>query len=260
MAGNLVERRGRGGRWLLLAVVLAVIAWIVRSQRAAAAADVGTGWPPARPPGAGVDWPLPQPSSAPTPAPVTSAPVPAAPVRSPAPASAMPPAAGSSTPAGSRPEPAPATAAAPGRATPAPVDRPASGGAAPATAPARTPVADAWFEPGSRRPSPAPHAAATPATPVDGAVQEPPARRPSPRPRSTPPAATPAGGLPRGAATPLPDGSAPGPEYTIKGNAGSMLFHPPTSPYFGRTKAEYWFRTAEDARAAGFSEWSSGRR
>jgi len=54
-------------------------------------------------------------------------------------------------------------------------------------------------------------------------------------------------------ARPLEDGSAPSEEYTIKGNAGSMLYHPPTSPFYGRTKAEVWFTTAEAAEAAGFS-------
>ncbi len=54
-------------------------------------------------------------------------------------------------------------------------------------------------------------------------------------------------------ARPLEDGSAPSDEYTIKGNAGSMLYHPPTSPFYGRTKAEVWFTTAEAAEAAGFS-------
>ncbi len=53
-------------------------------------------------------------------------------------------------------------------------------------------------------------------------------------------------------ARPLEDGSAPSDEYTIKGNAGSMLYHPPTSPFYGRTKAEVWFTTAEAAEAAGF--------
>ncbi len=65
---------------------------------------------------------------------------------------------------------------------------------------------------------------------------------------------------PPGAAAPSPDGSAPGPEYTIKGNAGSLLFHGPASPYFRRTKAEFWFRTPDDARAAGFTEWTPKRR
>ncbi|WP_300014493.1 hypothetical protein [Pseudonocardia sp.] len=63
-----------------------------------------------------------------------------------------------------------------------------------------------------------------------------------------------------GSALPLPDGSAPGPDFTIKGNAGSMLFHPPSSPYYARTKAEVWFRTAEDAVAAGFSAHTPRRR
>ena len=87
------------------------------------------------------------------------------------------------------------------------------------------------------------------ATPVAVAV------RPSPRPRAGGPAA-----LPRGAAASLPDGSSPGREYTIKGNRASLLFHLPTSPYFARTKAELWFRTADDARAAGFTEWTPRRR
>ncbi len=34
---------------------------------------------------------------------------------------------------------------------------------------------------------------------------------------------------------------------------GSALYHPPTSPFYGRTKAEVWFTTAEAAEAAGFS-------
>ncbi len=52
-------------------------------------------------------------------------------------------------------------------------------------------------------------------------------------------------------AAPLEDGSAPE-GFEIKGNADSMKFHAPTSPWFGRTKAEVWFRTAEAAEAAGF--------
>ncbi len=47
------------------------------------------------------------------------------------------------------------------------------------------------------------------------------------------------------------DGSAPN-DYTIKGNAQSMKFHAPTSPWYDRTKAEVWFETAEAALAAGF--------
>ena len=63
-----------------------------------------------------------------------------------------------------------------------------------------------------------------------------------------------------GSAKPLPDGLAPSPEFTIKGNAGSMLFHTKESPYFGRTKAEVWFKTSTDAEAAGFTAWNKRRK
>jgi hypothetical protein len=66
--------------------------------------------------------------------------------------------------------------------------------------------------------------------------------------------------VPPAAALALPDGSPPGPEYTIKAKPGSELFHGPDSPYFARTRAEFWFRTADDARAAGFTEWTPRRR
>jgi hypothetical protein len=59
-----------------------------------------------------------------------------------------------------------------------------------------------------------------------------------------------------GSARALPDGSAPGPEYTIKGKTGSMLCHAPSSPYYRRVKAEVWFRTTEEASAAGFTPWA----
>jgi large subunit ribosomal protein L4 len=49
------------------------------------------------------------------------------------------------------------------------------------------------------------------------------------------------------------DGS--GPEgYEIKGNAQSMKFHAPGSRWYDSTTAEFWFQTAEDAEAAGFTE------
>lgn len=40
--------------------------------------------------------------------------------------------------------------------------------------------------------------------------------------------------------------------FDIKGNEDSMKFHTPESPWYGRTKAEVWFRTAEAAEKAGF--------
>ena len=52
-------------------------------------------------------------------------------------------------------------------------------------------------------------------------------------------------------AAPNADGSAPE-GFDIKGNADSMKYHTPESPWYGQTKAEAWFRTAEAAEAAGF--------
>ncbi|HET7724331.1 MAG TPA: 50S ribosomal protein L17 [Propionibacteriaceae bacterium] len=40
--------------------------------------------------------------------------------------------------------------------------------------------------------------------------------------------------------------------YDIKGNADSMKYHTPESPWYGRTIAEVWFSSAEAAEAAGF--------
>lgn len=57
-----------------------------------------------------------------------------------------------------------------------------------------------------------------------------------------------------GSAAPLANGAAPA-GFTIKGNADSMLYHPPESPYYGRTIAEVWFRTEADAERAGFTRW-----
>ena len=63
-----------------------------------------------------------------------------------------------------------------------------------------------------------------------------------------------------GSAEPLADGAAPSEEYVIKGNADSMLYHTTASPYYGRTIAEVWFRTEEDAQRAGFTAWNQRRR
>ncbi len=45
--------------------------------------------------------------------------------------------------------------------------------------------------------------------------------------------------------------------FPIKGNAGSMLYHTPESPFYGRTVAEVWFATEAAAEAAGFSKPAS---
>ncbi|CRK60111.1 LSU ribosomal protein L4p (L1e) [Alloactinosynnema sp. L-07] len=60
-------------------------------------------------------------------------------------------------------------------------------------------------------------------------------------------------------AKPKADGSAPSGEYTVKGNADSMLFHTTDSPYYTRTKAEVWFKAAADAEKAGFTAWNRRR-
>ena len=59
------------------------------------------------------------------------------------------------------------------------------------------------------------------------------------------------GGHGADSAAPTEDGSAPE-GFDIKGNADSMKFHAPSSPWYARTKAEVWFKTTEAAEAAGF--------
>ena len=59
------------------------------------------------------------------------------------------------------------------------------------------------------------------------------------------------GGFGPDSAAAIEDGSAPD-GFDIKGNKDSMKFHAPSSPWYARTNAEVWFRTAEAAAAAGF--------
>jgi large subunit ribosomal protein L4 len=54
-----------------------------------------------------------------------------------------------------------------------------------------------------------------------------------------------------GAALPGPDGEAPA-GYEIKGNKDSMKYHAPGGRWYDATIAEVWFKTADDAEAAGF--------
>lgn len=70
------------------------------------------------------------------------------------------------------------------------------------------------------------------------------------------PTATEDGPFGPGSAKPLADGAAPGAEYTVKGKRSSKLFHTAESPYFGRTKADVWFKTPADAENAGFAAWN----
>jgi hypothetical protein len=98
-------------------------------------------------------------------------------------------------------------------------------------------------------------------SPVVELVPEPvaePVAEPAPVVEETPAAAPAAeeGPFGPGSAKPLADGSAPGAEYTVKGKRSSKLFHTAESPYFGRTKADVWFKTPADAESAGFAAWN----
>jgi large subunit ribosomal protein L17 len=57
--------------------------------------------------------------------------------------------------------------------------------------------------------------------------------------------------LPEGAVAAAEDGSAPE-GYTVKGNADSGKYHVEGSQWFDQTVAEFWFKDAEAAEAAGF--------
>ena len=40
---------------------------------------------------------------------------------------------------------------------------------------------------------------------------------------------------------------------SVKGKTATRVFYAPGSPYYSRTRADVWFRTDDDARAAGFT-------
>jgi hypothetical protein len=52
----------------------------------------------------------------------------------------------------------------------------------------------------------------------------------------------------------LGDGSSPHPEFAVKGKIATKVFHVPGGAYYSRTRADVWFRSARDARGAGFTE------
>ena len=58
--------------------------------------------------------------------------------------------------------------------------------------------------------------------------------------------------LPKGAKAPLKSGGAPK-GYEVKGNADSGLYHEPDGQWYDQTEAEFYFKTADDAEAAGFT-------
>jgi large subunit ribosomal protein L4 len=62
--------------------------------------------------------------------------------------------------------------------------------------------------------------------------------------------------LPKGAKAPLKSGGAPK-GYDIKGNADSGLYHEPDGQWYDSTVAEFYFKSAEDAEAAGFKRAGS---
>jgi len=63
--------------------------------------------------------------------------------------------------------------------------------------------------------------------------------------------------LPQGAKAPLKSGGAPK-GYEVKGNADSGLYHEPDGQWYDQTDAEFYFKTAEDAEAAGFTRAGGG--
>jgi large subunit ribosomal protein L17 len=63
--------------------------------------------------------------------------------------------------------------------------------------------------------------------------------------------------LPEGAVAPNEDGSAPE-GYPVKGNADSGKYHEPDGQWYGQTVAEFYFASAEDAEAAGFTQAGAG--
>jgi large subunit ribosomal protein L4 len=64
-------------------------------------------------------------------------------------------------------------------------------------------------------------------------------------------------GLPKGAKAPLKSGGAPK-GYDVKGNADSGLYHEPDGQWYDATEAEFYFKSAEDAEAAGFTRAGDG--
>ena len=58
--------------------------------------------------------------------------------------------------------------------------------------------------------------------------------------------------VPAGAVAANEDGSSPDADYVVKGNGDSGKYHEPDGQWYGQTIAEFWFKTAADAEAAGF--------
>ncbi|MEO5743905.1 MAG: 50S ribosomal protein L17 [Terracoccus sp.] len=63
--------------------------------------------------------------------------------------------------------------------------------------------------------------------------------------------------VPAGAVAANEDGTSPDEGYTVKGNADSGKFHEPDGQWYDQTVAEFWFQSADDAEAAGFTKAGS---
>jgi hypothetical protein len=154
-----------------------------------------------------------------------------------------------------------ATAASPEPSTrPVPDNPPAPEAAAELTP---TPRPGHAVEPAAGKPGPP---GSTPAPP---AAQRPAPDQPADARRSTRSRAVPAAsartsvasaGLPSdapfgpGSVRARSDGSSPEPAHVVKGKIATKVFYTPAAAYYTRTRADVWFRTADDARAAGFTE------
>ncbi len=138
-------------------------------------------------------------------------------------------------------------------ATPATTEAPATPAAESTGASAESTEAPAEAQEAPATPAaPAVTEAEAPIAPVGPAPEAPAAEAPAPAAPSAPSAGT-SDDAPYGADSAKANEDGSGPEgFGIKGNADSMKFHGPTSPWYDRTKAEVWFRTPEAAEAAGF--------
>jgi large subunit ribosomal protein L4 len=99
------------------------------------------------------------------------------------------------------------------------------------------------------------------AAPSDKAAESAPAEKAAEKPAEAkaekPAKADDAPALPPGAKAPLKSGKAPK-GYEIKGNADSGLYHEPDGQWYDQTEAEFYFKSAEDAEAAGFTRAGGG--
>jgi large subunit ribosomal protein L17 len=60
--------------------------------------------------------------------------------------------------------------------------------------------------------------------------------------------------LPAGAIAANEDGTSPDEAYTVKGNADSGKYHEADGQWYEQTHAEFYFKSAQDAEAAGFTQ------